>query len=67
MRDYLAVDGREDLLREIFPRLNSVQVAVARNYFSRCREEIQKRIDDDAALIAEAVAVRYPGLVRIAA
>jgi hypothetical protein len=66
MRDYLAVGEREDRLREIFPQLGPVQIAAARNYFLRFREEIQRRIDDDAALTAEAVAVRYPGLVRIA-
>jgi uncharacterized protein (DUF433 family) len=66
MRDYLAGGAREEQLREIFPQLNPAQIAAARNYFLRFREEIQRRIDDDAALTAEVVAARYPGLVRIA-
>lgn len=66
MRDYLAVGEREDRLREIFPQLSSAQIAGARNYFLRFREEIQRRMADDAALTAEAVVNRYPGLVRIA-
>jgi uncharacterized protein (DUF433 family) len=66
MRDYLAVSEREDRLREIFPQLSLMQIAAARNYFLRFREEIQKRIAADTALTAEVVADRYPGLVRIA-
>lgn len=66
VRDYLAVGERDDRLREIFPQLSPAQIAAARNYFLRFRGEIQRRIDDDAALTAEVVAARYPGLVRIA-
>lgn len=66
MRDYLAVNEREDRLREIFPQLSLMQIVAARNYFLRFREEIQKRIAADTALTAEVVADRYPGLVRIA-
>jgi uncharacterized protein (DUF433 family) len=66
MRDYVAVGEREDQLRGIFPQLSPAQIAAARNYFIRFREEIQRRMADDAALTAEAVADRYPGLVRIA-
>lgn len=66
MRDYLAVGEREDQFRRIFPQLSPAQIASARNYFIRFREEIQRRIADDTALTAEAVADRYPGLVRIA-
>jgi uncharacterized protein (DUF433 family) len=66
MRDYLVVGEREDRLRDIFPQLSPAQIAAARNYFLRFREEIQKRMAADAALTAEAVADRYPGLVRLA-
>jgi uncharacterized protein (DUF433 family) len=65
MRDYLAVGEREDQLREVFPQLGPAQIAAARNYFLRFREEIQKRMADDRALTAEAVAAKYPGLERI--
>ena len=66
MRDYLAVGEREDRLREIFPQLSAAQIAAGRNYFLRFREEIERRIADDAAMTAEVVAGRYPGLVRMA-
>ena len=66
MRDYLAVGEQEARLRQIFPQLSAAQIAAARNYFLRFREEIQRRISDDAALTAEAVARRYPGLVHMA-
>ena len=66
MRDYLAVGEREDRLRDIFPQLSAAQITAARNYFLRFREEIQRRMADNAALTAEAVVDRYPGLVRIA-
>jgi len=66
MRDYLAVGEREDRLREMFPQLSPAQITAARNYFLRFREEIQRRMAEDTALTAEAVADRYPGLVRIA-
>jgi len=66
MRDYLAVGEREDRLREMFPQLSPAQITAARNYLLRFREEIQRRMAEDTALTAEAVADRYPGLVRIA-
>ncbi len=66
IRDYLATGEREDRLREIFPQLTPAQVSAARNYFLRYRDEIQRRIDEDAGLTPEAVVARYPGLVRLA-
>lgn len=66
MRDYVAAGEREDRLREIFPQLTPAQVGAARNYFLRYRDEIQRRIDENAALTPEGVVVRYPGLVRLA-
>jgi uncharacterized protein (DUF433 family) len=64
MRDYLAVEEREDRLREIFPYLTAAQVSAARNYFLRYRDEVQQRIDENAALTPDVVVARYPGLVR---
>ena len=65
MRDYVAAGAREDRVREIFPQLTSVQIGVAQNYFLRYRDEIQRRIDENAALTAESVVARHPGLVRL--
>ena len=66
IRDYTAVSGGEDRLREIFPQLTPAQIGAARNYFLRYRDEIQRRIDENAALTPEGVVARYPGLVRLA-
>jgi uncharacterized protein (DUF433 family) len=66
IRDYLAIGEREDQLREIFPQLSPAQVSAARNYFLRYRDEIQRRIDENAGLTPERVVARYPGLVHLA-
>lgn len=66
IRDYTAVSEGEDRLREIFPQLTPAQIGAARNYFLRYRDEIQRRIDENAALTPEGVVARYPGLVRLA-
>jgi uncharacterized protein (DUF433 family) len=66
IRDYQAIGEREDQLREIFPQLSPAQVSAARNYFLRYRDEIQRRIDENAGLTSERVVARYPGLVRLA-
>jgi len=58
--------GREDRVREIFPQLTPAQVGAARNYFLRYRDEIERRIAENAALTPEGVVARYPGLVRLA-
>jgi uncharacterized protein (DUF433 family) len=66
IRDYLAIGEREDRLQEIFPYLTRTQIGAARNYFLRYRDEIQRRIRENAALTPETVAAQYPGLVRLA-
>lgn len=66
MRDYVAAGEREDQVREIFPQLTPAQVGAARNYFLRYRDEIERRIAENAALTPEGVVARYPGLVRLA-
>jgi uncharacterized protein (DUF433 family) len=65
MRDYVAAGEVENRLREIYPHLTSPQVAAARNYFLRYRDEIERRIEENA-LTPEGVVARYPGLVRLA-
>ncbi len=66
IRDYTAVGEREDRLREIFPQLAPAQIGAARNYFLRYRDEIERRINENARLTPEGVIARYPGLVRLA-
>ena len=65
MRDYVAAGEHQDRVREIFPQLTPAQVDAAQNYFRRYRDEIQRRIDENASLTAESVVARYPGLVRL--
>jgi uncharacterized protein (DUF433 family) len=65
MRDYVAAGEREDRVREIFPQLTLAQIGAARNYFLRYRDEIERRIAENAALTSESVVERYPGLVRL--
>jgi uncharacterized protein (DUF433 family) len=60
MRDYVAAGEREDRVREIFPQLTPAQVGAARNYFLRYRDEIERRIAENAALTPEGVVARYP-------
>jgi uncharacterized protein (DUF433 family) len=64
MRDYVAAG--EDRVREIFPQLTPAQIGASRNYFLRYRDEIERRIAENAALTPESVVERYPGLVRLA-
>jgi uncharacterized protein (DUF433 family) len=66
MRDYVAGGEREDLIHEAYPQLTAAQIGAARNYFLRHRDEIERRIDENAALTPERVAARYPGLVHLA-
>jgi uncharacterized protein (DUF433 family) len=66
IRDYVAVGEREDRLREIFPQLSPAQIGAARNYFLRYRDEIQRRMDQNAALTPDGVVGRYPGLITLA-
>ncbi|MGH7321548.1 MAG: hypothetical protein ACRELA_18260 [Candidatus Rokuibacteriota bacterium] len=65
IRDYTAVGAREERLREIFPQLTPAQISAARNYFLRYRDEIERRIDENARLTPEGVVARYPGLMRL--
>ena len=66
MRDFIAAGQGDDRVREVFPQLTSAQISAARNYFLRYRDEIERRIAENAALTPESVAARFPGLVRLA-
>ena len=66
MRDYVAAGEWDTRVREIFPQLTPAQIGAARNYFLRYRDDIERRIAENATLTPEAVVARYPGLVRLA-
>jgi uncharacterized protein (DUF433 family) len=54
-------------VRRAFPQLSSPQISAAVIYYHRYPQEIQRRVAANAALTAEALERRYPGLVRIVA
>ena len=49
-----------------FPQLSQAQITAALMYYARYRDEVQARIDANAALTPEAIERQYPGLVRFA-
>ena len=51
-------------IRKAFPQLSQAQVTAALMYYTRYREEVQSKIDANAALTVETIESRYPGLVR---
>lgn len=60
----LAGDQKVDRLRKAFPQLSQAQITAALMYYARYRDEVQTRIDANAALTLEAVEAQHPGLVR---
>jgi uncharacterized protein (DUF433 family) len=63
LRDF-SRDDDSDRIRRVFPQLSQAQVTAALMYYSRYRDEVQLKIDANAALTPEALARQYPGLVR---
>jgi uncharacterized protein (DUF433 family) len=63
MRDFRK-GSDSDRIRKAFPQLSQAQVTAALMYYTRYREEVQAKIEANAALTAEAIESRYPGLVR---
>lgn len=63
LRDY-GKDQNVDRLRKAFPQLSRAQITAALMYCARYRDEVQARIDANAALTPEAIDKQYPGLVR---
>jgi hypothetical protein len=57
--------ARRRRLRSCHTALTPAQVGAARNYFLRYRDEIERRIAENAALTPEGVVTQYPGLVRL--
>jgi uncharacterized protein (DUF433 family) len=52
-------------IRKVFPQLSQAQATAALMYYARYREEVQSKIDANAALTSDAIEKRYPGLVRV--
>ena len=64
LRDF-SKDQDIDRLRKAFPQLSQAQITAALMYYARYRDEVQARIEANAALTREAIEKRYPGLVRV--
>jgi uncharacterized protein (DUF433 family) len=63
MRDF-SREQDAGIIRKAFPQLSQAQVTAALMYYSRYRDDVQARIDANAALTPEAIERQYPGLVR---
>ena len=63
VRDF-SRDQDAERLRRAFPGLSQAQITAALMYRARYRDEIQAKIDANAALTPEAIERQYPGLVR---
>lgn len=63
LRDF-SRDQDPSRIRKAFPQLSQAQVTAALMYYAHYREEVQAKIDANAALTPEAIDRQYPGLVR---
>ena len=63
VRDF-ATDQNAARIRTAFPQLSQAQVTAALMYYSRFRDEVQAKIDANAALTPETIDGRYPGLIQ---
>src|SRR5262245_18931026 len=66
LRDFLK-DEDLDRLRRAFPQLSSAQITAALIYYKRYSDEIRREVEANAALTAEVLEERFPGLVRVVA
>lgn len=57
-------DQDTDRIRKVFTQLSRAQITAALMYHARYRDEVQAKIDANAALTPEAIERQYPGLVR---
>ena len=62
VRDF-SRDQNAGRIRKAFPQLSQAQVTAALMYYSRYRDEIQAKIDANAALTPESIDRQYSGLV----
>ena len=63
LRDF-GRDQNSGRIRKAFPQLSQAQVTAALMYYSRYRDEVQAKIDANAALTPKSIERQYPGLVR---
>jgi uncharacterized protein (DUF433 family) len=64
LRDFVR-DQDGERLRRVFPQLSHTQITGALMYYARYPEEVTREIEANAAVTAEALERRYPGLVRV--
>jgi uncharacterized protein (DUF433 family) len=64
LRDFVR-DENVERLRQAFPQLSSAQITGALIYFKRYSREIRQQVEANAALTAEVLERRYPGLVSV--
>ena len=66
LRDFVR-DEDLDRVRRAFPQLSAAQFTAALIYYKRYSDEIRGEVEANAALTAEVLEQRYPGLVRVVA
>ena len=64
LRDFVH-DEDVERVRRAFPQLSSTQITAALIYYRRYPDEIRREVGANAALTAEVLEQRYPGLVRV--
>lgn len=64
IRDYIDCDQDGQKLREVLPHVSEAELKAALFYYKRYPKEIGAEIAENAALTAEAVEAKYPGLLR---
>ena len=64
LRDFVHDDDLERM-RRAFPQLSSAQITAALIYYKRFPDEVRRQVDANAAVTAEVLQERYPGLVRV--
>src|SRR5713101_7222067 len=64
VRDF-SKDQDADRLRKAFPQLSQAQVTAALMYYARYRDDVQAKINANAAMTPETIERQYPGLVRL--
>ncbi len=64
LRDFVR-DKNMERLQRAFPQLSRSQITAAVLYSARYPEEVRREVDANAALTSDALAQRYPGLVRV--
>ena len=62
VRDF-GTDQDADRIRKAFPQLSRAQITAALMYYARYRDEVQAKIDANAALTPEVIEKQYPGPV----